>query len=164
MIKSTERMKMERDLGFAHLGNGISVYDRLHEENNDYVAIAHIDNNRKISFLKKIAPKYINQIKSYALTADPAISFSQSQNVFIDRPPVSFDDVYRFIKKHYKPSRFEERNGDIWGKDYSVIVARGHFNDLVKNGIGFISSNESKDGVHLSFDIEQVRNQIGERA
>jgi len=77
---------MKRDLRFAHFGNGLMVYDKLHEENGDYQTVAHIDPYRNITFYKSLETCQIEQIEKEAACSDPAISFSQSQKVFIDRP------------------------------------------------------------------------------
>ncbi|MFX2612050.1 hypothetical protein [Enterobacter mori] len=45
-----------------------------------------------------------------------------------------FQQVYDFLKTHYKPSWFEDRNGDIWGYDYSRRIARNAIEDLEKFG------------------------------
>jgi len=77
---------MKRDLGFAHLGNGISVYDRLHEEHGDYQNVAHIDRDRNITFKVELKEEYKAEVEEYAATADPNISFTQEQKVFTTRP------------------------------------------------------------------------------
>ena len=42
------------DLGFGHLGNGITVYNRKEEKNGDYKNIAHIQHDRKVKFYQEI--------------------------------------------------------------------------------------------------------------
>ena len=37
-------------LNFVHLGNGITVYRKDMEIDNDYLIVAHISNNRVIDF------------------------------------------------------------------------------------------------------------------
>ncbi len=46
------------DIGMARKGNGIVVYNKAEEENNDYKKVAHIDNKGKIKYYdKKLPPK-----------------------------------------------------------------------------------------------------------
>ena len=42
------------DLMFCHLGNGLTVVDRLHTENGDYIKVAHISETGQISWYKAI--------------------------------------------------------------------------------------------------------------
>ncbi len=40
---------MKEDLGFGHMGNGITVWDRNQLESNDFKTVAHIGYEREIS-------------------------------------------------------------------------------------------------------------------
>jgi len=80
---------MKRDINFAHLGNGISVYDRLHEKNGDYESVAHIDRYRVIEYRANITEEYRKKVEIYAATKDPRISTTQDQKVFETRPGVA---------------------------------------------------------------------------
>ena len=77
---------MKRKLMFCSFGNGISVCDTLHEENGDYVNIAHIDPHRKVTFYKRLEEKYKTEIAVFAKTEHPNISVTQSQKVFLTEP------------------------------------------------------------------------------
>ena len=78
----------KRDLGFGHLGNGISVYDRLHEENGDYVTVAHISTDREITWImKRLEPEYRQQVEDFARYANPMRSVCQQTPVFYGKPP-----------------------------------------------------------------------------
>ncbi|ENH3412331.1 hypothetical protein ABWC92_004624 [Escherichia coli] len=67
-----------------------------------------------------------------------------------------FQQVYDFLKTHYKPSRFEERNGEIWGYDYSRRITRNALEDLKKYGKSFVSRFEDRAGEGFSFGRELV--------
>ena len=67
-----------------------------------------------------------------------------------------FQQVYDFLKNHYKPSRFEERNGEIWGYDYSRRVTRNAIEDLDKYGKSFVSRFEDRTGEGFSFGKELI--------
>lgn len=73
---------------FCSMGNGISVCDRLHEKNGDYVSVAHIDANRKVTFHINVDQEYKDEIEKYAAESDPKASTSQDYKVFKTRPAV----------------------------------------------------------------------------
>lgn len=71
------------DLGFGHLGNGITVWNRLEEEHGDYKTVAHISAERAITFYDKAMPETVKQkIRDFAEKANPTISATQNQLVF----------------------------------------------------------------------------------
>ena len=71
------------DLGFGYLGNGMTVWNRLQEENGDYKKVAHISPEREVKYYDKYAPAVIRQkIEDYAATGTPVISATQDQQVF----------------------------------------------------------------------------------
>lgn len=76
------------DLGYGHLGNGISVWNRAQEEHGDYVKIAHIDSDRKVTYYDDKLPGSIKEeIEQFAAKEDPAVSATQlEQKVFRARP------------------------------------------------------------------------------
>lgn len=66
---------------FAHLGNGMTVYDNEVEVNGDYIIIPHIDRDRNISYRKNNGYKLTDEDKSiiedYANYSNPSVSYSQ---------------------------------------------------------------------------------------
>lgn len=55
------------DVGAGFMGNGLTIWNRAEEENNDYRIIAHIDPYGKISIRDKEIPSNImNMIKDWA--------------------------------------------------------------------------------------------------
>jgi hypothetical protein len=74
------------DLGFGHLGNGITVWDRTREKRNDYLMVAHIDTHRQITYHAIISEEQKSAIEEYANTDDPNISQCHEQKVFMSRP------------------------------------------------------------------------------
>lgn len=68
---------------FAHLGNGITVYDTSFEYKNDYIIVAHISPNREVKYRKHVDYSYklskLNELKieEYAKTENPSVSFTQ---------------------------------------------------------------------------------------
>ena len=58
---------MKENLGFGRLGNGVTVWDSNREDNNDYLAVAHISNQRVVSYRKcKISNEARNEIECFA--------------------------------------------------------------------------------------------------
>jgi hypothetical protein len=81
---------------------------------------------------------------------------------------VTREHHYQFLKQHYKHDRFEGRNGNGWGKDYSSNVARGSYQALENYGYTCISQHESKTGDAVWYDRDlavkpyhELRSQYG---
>ncbi|VEJ54590.1 hypothetical protein [Pragia fontium] len=66
----------------------------------------------------------------------------------------TYQELYEFIKSHYKPSRFENRNGKEWGERYSHNIAKHHMESLEKYGESNISQHEDITGQGLKFNTE----------
>lgn len=74
------------DLGYGYCNNGITVYDKSRDLDNDYLPVALIDRQRKVTlFNVKLSEQQIDAINTYAATADPTVSVTQ-QKVFETRP------------------------------------------------------------------------------
>ena len=72
-----------RNLGFYHLGYGISVADRNKEVNGEFLKVAHIDHCRKVKYYVRLNSRDKETIENYAKTANPSVSTSQpEQKVF----------------------------------------------------------------------------------
>jgi len=72
------------DLMFAGLGNGISVANRAREVAGDYELLAHISTGREVTYRAKNLPQEVkDQIEHYAATANPRVSTTQPQPVFL---------------------------------------------------------------------------------
>ena len=52
----------EYDLGYGHLGHGITVWNRAEERNGDYVTVAHIRTDRSVRFYDENMP---NDLKAH---------------------------------------------------------------------------------------------------
>jgi hypothetical protein len=64
----------------------------------------------------------------------------------------SFEEVYAFLRESYLHSRFEGRNGPVWGADYSQAVARSAHQHLEQFGEGFVSVYECRLGRPIKYD------------
>lgn len=54
-------MNTQFELGFGHLGNGTTVWNRLQMENNDYKTIAHISDNGQVAFYDNNLPEDVKK-------------------------------------------------------------------------------------------------------
>ena len=67
VLSMSESINEAYDIGMARKGNGIIVYNKAEEENNDYKKVAHIDNKGKIKYHdKKLPPKIKKTIEAEA--------------------------------------------------------------------------------------------------
>ena len=77
------------DLGYGHLGNGITVWNRLEEEHGDYKMVAHIASDRTVQIYDKEMPQAVREeIQRIADTSEMTISATQDAPVFTVPPKV----------------------------------------------------------------------------
>ena len=77
------------DLGYGHLGNGITVWNRLEEEHGDYKTVAHIAPDRTVTFYEEEMPQAVREeIQRIADTLEMTISATQDAPVFTVPPKV----------------------------------------------------------------------------
>ena len=77
------------DLGYGHLGNGLTVWNRLEEEHGDYKTVAHIAPDRTVTFYEEEMPQAVREeIQRIADTSEMAISATQDAPVFAVPPRV----------------------------------------------------------------------------
>lgn len=61
------------------------------------------------------------------------------------------EQVYDFLREHYRADRFTGRDDAAWGTDYSRSVCAGKVSDLREHGYSSISCHDSKRRVALYF-------------
>lgn len=66
------------------------------------------------------------------------------------------EQIHEFLARHYKRDRFEGRNNEVWGTDYSLCVAKSRHADLLSRGQSLISHHESLSGRAIYFDRRLV--------
>ncbi len=77
------------DLGYGHMGNGLTVWNRLEEEHGDYKIVAHIAPDRAMTFYDQDMPEVVKaKIRKIAMTAEMSISATQDAPVFSVPPQV----------------------------------------------------------------------------
>lgn len=69
----------------------------------------------------------------------------------VDLP--AFDELYSFLKEHYKHSRFEGMNSD-WCPEYSKLVTESSMNQLERLERGYISCHEAHIGNMIIFNCD----------
>ena len=75
------------DLGYGHLGNGITVWNRLEEEHGDYKTVAHIAPDRTVTIYDDEMPQTVrDEIQRIADTSQMTISTTQDAPVFSVAP------------------------------------------------------------------------------
>ena len=75
------------DLGYGHLGNGLTVWNRLEEEHGDYKTVAHIAPDRTVTIYDEEMPQAVREeIQWIADTSEMTISATQDAPVFAVPP------------------------------------------------------------------------------
>ena len=71
------------DLGYGHLGNGLTVWNRLEEVDGDYRTVAHIAPDRTVTVYDEEMPQEVrDRIQQVADTSELTISSTQDAPVF----------------------------------------------------------------------------------
>ena len=77
------------DLGYGHLGNGLTVWNRLEEEHGDYKTVAHIAPDRTVTIYDEEMPQAVREeIQHIADTSEMTVSATQDAPVFTVPPKV----------------------------------------------------------------------------
>ena len=84
-----KRTSKDFNLGFGHLGNGLTVWNRCKMVGGDYGHIAHIAPDRSVKFYVGDLPnKVVGQIYREAISSTATISATQDAPVF-STPPLA---------------------------------------------------------------------------
>ncbi|KAF1045641.1 hypothetical protein [Xylophilus sp.] len=67
-------------------------------------------------------------------------------------PMPSFEAAKDFLREFYLHSRFEGRDGEVWGRDYSDIVTRSTVESLEKHALACVSQYDCNRGRVVWFD------------
>ena len=82
-----EKLAARYDLGYGHMGNGLTVWNRLEEEHGDYKTVAHIAPDRTVTFYDADLPEEIREeIRKVAATSEMSVSTTQDTPVFSTPP------------------------------------------------------------------------------
>ncbi len=119
--EATEQDTPGYDLGFGHLGNGVTVWNRLELQDGDYKTVAHIAPDRTVTYYEDGLPEDVRtQIEEFAATSTMTISATQDAPVFStpprEREPASgrFWDDYNSTKNRHPDSLLLYQVGDFF--------------------------------------------------
>ena len=136
-IAAEEKEAAQRyDLGYGHMGNGLTVWNRLEEEHSDYKTVAHIAPDRTVTFYDPDMPEVIKaQIRKIAMTTEMSISATQDTPVFSVPPQApeqeqtkgaDYFDSYAAVKEAYPDSIVLYQMGDfyeMYGEDAKTAAS-----------------------------------------
>ncbi len=71
----------QEELMFGHLGNGVTVCDRLRDENGDYMTVAHISYERGITYYNTVSEEGKQRIERFAQADNTTKSDTQPHPV-----------------------------------------------------------------------------------
>ena len=81
--QAMQEPKKAYDLGFGHLGNGLTVWNRLEEVDGDYRTVAHIAPDRTVQIYDEEMPQEIRErIQQVADSSEMTVSATQNTPVF----------------------------------------------------------------------------------
>ena len=81
--QAVQEPKKAYDLGFGHLGNGLTVWNRLEEVDGDYRTVAHIAPDRTVQIYDEEMPQEIRErIQQVADSSEMTVSATQNTPVF----------------------------------------------------------------------------------
>lgn len=136
-----KRYKSPYDIMFSHMGNGVTVCNKLREKYGDYENIAHISTEREVTFYDDKMPEEVRKyIEDFAKYKDMQISASQPESVFSvpafekeQHQPEKQDGVSEQIKPVYKNETLSEcKNYRITDMNPSYGGAKHRFNSNIE--------------------------------
>ena len=135
------------DLGYGHLGNGVTVWNRLEEEHGDYKTVARIAPDRTVTFYDEEMPQAVREeIQRIADTSEMTISATQDAPVFStpprEREPQLNQDTFSIYQI---PSTPEGR--DFRFRSYEELESEGLAVD--RNNYDLIYTAPLADGTTL---------------
>ena len=154
------------DLGYGHFGNGLTVWNRLQQENGDYKTIAHIESDRAVTFYDRNIPEEVRKrIYEVAGRSDMRMSDTQDAPVFSTSPeelpdvahtndsdaeiakilPQNGADILRFYEHRFSDDRFyvDRENGKVTWLYFNPDSTSG--GQFVENIVTFEQIAELKD-------------------
>ena len=135
------------DLGYGHLGNGVTVWNRLEEEHGDYKTVAHIAPDRTVTIYEEEMPQTVRgEIQRIADTSEMTISATQDTSVFTVPPSEKEPQLNQDTFSIYQiPSTPEGR--DFRFRSYEELESEGLAVD--RNSYDLIYTAPLADGTTL---------------
>lgn len=119
-----KRYKSPYDIMFSHMGNGVTICNKLREKYGDYENIAHISTEREVTFYDDKMPEEVRKyIEDFAKYKDMQISASQPESVF-SVPPLE-KEVYQpkkeeAVQEQKKPEKHLASVSGKKGENYRI--------------------------------------------
>lgn len=76
---------MKEDLMFCSLGNGVTICDRSRIEHGDYMIVAHISYERKVTYYHAVSEESKRRIEAFALNENMNQSTTQPYPVLKEK-------------------------------------------------------------------------------
>lgn len=119
-------MKKE-EIHFGSMGNGITVWDAVRTRNGDYLTVAHISYDRKVTFREKVSPGARRRIENFAkyhnshpvsqpekLALCPikgsAFMSSEEKGCYLRDNECSADGIKRFLQEAWNDTKTPPEN------------------------------------------------------
>ena len=78
----SKKPEKQYDLGYGHLGNGMTVWNKAELANGDYKTVAHIQPDRTVTFCEDMPDAVREEIEKIARTTEISVSATQDAPVF----------------------------------------------------------------------------------
>lgn len=112
------------ELDYGHMGNGLTVWNRLEERDGDYVTVAHIAPDRTVTYYDPDMPEDVRaQIERTAQTVDMTVSATQDAPVFT-APPQNENPNTRLTELQQKGMEIARRYESLPLQDRLNIIAK----------------------------------------
>lgn len=153
------------ELGYGHMGNGLTVWNRLEEKDGDYITVAHIGADRNVTFYDKDMPDAIRtEIEEAARTTEMNVSATQDIQVFNtppeqDMPEKLALDLHRFMED-FEPFEY-------WGtkdRDEMEQTIKVDTHTISTGGEAFEEMKEYLSSFAVDFCDDPKMNSVIERA
>ena len=139
----------KEDLFFCHLGNGVSVCDRLRKENGDYIEVAHISYERAVIYYNSISDESREIIERFALYGNINMSVTQPY-------PVLNVQTYKIMNTKDLINQIEI-SGIITRAQLYTIIRRANSGDKDAKSVCFKENTVFADEEIKEIELNKLR-------
>ena len=83
---------------------------------------------------------------------EPGLAAEEGESALSNLVMPEVEDLYEFLKREYRHTRFAGRDNNTWGNDYSRRVMKHHIERLENYGFSMISRHDAKNPDGIKFD------------
>lgn len=139
----------EYDLGFGKLGNGITVWNKLEEENNDYKTVAHISDDGEVKYYEDMPDDVKQQIEEQAAFEKDSNEEDASQNLKLEDKNSIIGKELIIDDRKFIVENVGDISGDVTLRDITF-----------ENGVGFpINRIEKLETVRRILEEQENKSQ-----